>query len=1015
MATRELSWDDVGAPVEAAPAAPAAQAPTNDFDTEWDALGTPVEMPAEPEGPTLESFGLPMATSRDEAISGLRTLTQRRAPPNIVREYLQQSGLELSPENETFLDEAYPQMLERGGEDPLNVRWEAVEPEQPEQPQGPSPVMDAPFSVMGIPMSLRGLSPATWEGLKSSALFGFGDELQGFSGAVGNKLGTALGLNDSTADFGDIYDQIVQEARQERDQAWEDDPLGYSLGFLPGLLTGGGAISAGVRGLAPNLGRYGHSAAVGAGEGAISGAGSADDSENVLNRLDDAALWGVVGGALGPVGDVAVRAAGRPISAAFNRVVRGGSPDSGLEALSRRTELDPEQMRAAAEEMRAGGVDPRLVDVVDEEARTVLRQATTAPTPARREVARHAEAVEANFPGRVAEQAERIGPAGDRRTAGDIERTIVGTPDELGERDVVMGQMMDPIRQERLPITDEMKMVLGSDEGQAALRGAMRLMTDFEEREAVKRVLAAARKAARGPTDPEDAFRAEVKGWDDLPDALKDAYRAQRPDLAPSDPFEGLDITVDTADKFARAMKGAATRTPGLERVANEFSRVVRNSARQAYPQYDEALKAYEAASGVAEAAAGRGRFENTDFLTSRPDDFAAATSRASTEPGAVNVAIGTEQVRPSPLSPELSDEATIDWMEGRGMAGFSAQGRLDPDEQRVHDLIIQDILASGEDVTGSTYYRGMSMTPEQLDDFINNPVASRRAVSYAFDEELAADFASAGSGRVGVLMEVVMGDGTRAKTLANTDVVDEVVTGPGTYNIIDVESMGPDSFRIKAEFVPDPLPTREITEPTVSERDALRARARDDTQARALEGSGQGAEPLARQMAHGDLQRQRTETLIGPEEAERVRAGMAAETARLDNTRSIDPRAGTRMRAEARRLDGFEQATEAAMAAGTGNKWWLARIADRWLRQGGIRNVDAERLARDAINENPERLEAAISYLERRGMHRENARRFMQILGASLAGRAGPSDDTPNAPRPPANSVRAIYRESGR
>src|SRR5690606_8017475 len=133
-----------------------------------------------------------------------------------------------------------------------------------------------------------------------------------------------------------------------------------------------------------------------------------------------------------------------------------------------------------------------------------------------------------------------------------------------------------------------------------------------------------------------------------------------------------------------------------------------------------------------------------------------------------------------------------------------------------------------------------------------------------------------------------------------------------------------------------------------------------------------------------------------GPETAERVRAGMAAETARLDNTRVIDPRVGTRMRAEARRLDGFEQATEAAMAAGTGNKWWLARIADRWLRQGGIRNVDAERLARDAINENPERLEAAISYLERRGMHRENARRFMQILGASLAGRAGPTADTP-------------------
>jgi hypothetical protein len=119
----------------------------------------------------------------------------------------------------------------------------------------------------------------------------------------------------------------------------------------------------------------------------------------------------------------------------------------------------------------------------------------------------------------------------DPQTARELERQIRGDKNLGGDNEagVLMGEAMEPLRGRSILVDDSIKAVLATREGQAALRGAEGLMTDPAEREMARKLLAAARKAAKGPADPEDAFRAEVKDWDALPDAVKDALPRAAP------------------------------------------------------------------------------------------------------------------------------------------------------------------------------------------------------------------------------------------------------------------------------------------------------------------------------------------------------------------------------------------------------------------------------------------------------------------------------------------------------
>lgn len=669
-----------------------------------------------------------------------------------------------------------------------------------------------------------GAGSAAWSGLKSGALMGFDDEWQAGWGAAGNKLGTLLGLNASTASLPEIYDAILKQNRQRKDAAYQDNPLAYGAGFVPGTLMSAFALPGARAAQAETLmGRLGQAGAQGAQAGAISGAGNAEDG--FWNRMAGAAEGGLIGGPMGvlsyPISRLVSNLAGR----GYRALRPDAGPDSGLDVLAARAPQDVEALRAGT---------GRLVDRVDESGRGVIRDAASKMTPGRDAVTRHADQVYSGAQDRVADVARReLTP--NPQTARQLERQIRGDKNLGGDNEagILMGQEMEPLRSRTINVDDNMKAVLSTREGQAALRAAEGLMTDPAERAQARAMLAAARKAAKGPVDPEDAFRAEVKGWDELPDAVKDAYRQQRPDLlGAGDPFAGVTLSLDLADKFSRAMRGRAASTPGLERVAEQFAQTVRGSARQQVPEYDAALNAYQGSQRVADAAAGTGPFEESKFLSTPADTYAASVGMASRQPAAAPV------------------------------------------------------------------------------------------------------------------------DG----------------------------------------------------QPTVSEIDALIRRARDEIVDRATSGAGQNAGATARQIAFGGGesgagQAARSRALLGEERANRLAQGMEQEVNRVRNTEFIDPRRGsqTHGRGQDAIVDGFADAL-----AATTSKWSAIHTATKWLRQGGIKGVDAERLARDAISEDPARINAAIDYLASRGMARARAERFVNIYGATLAGRVGGASvgDGETAPR---------------
>lgn len=667
------------------------------------------------------------------------------------------------------------------------------------------------------PREAVGAGSAAWSGLKSGALMGFDDELQAGAGAVGNVIGSTLGLNNSTASLAEIYAKLVAEARGQKDNAYEDSPIAYGAGYVPGALMS--AFLTRGRGPASGtlMGKLGQGAMEGMRQGAITGAGNAGSGvEDTLAGAVEGGAWGAPLGALAvPVGMAVGNVAGR-----VGRAVRPtSSAENGLDALALRAPQsadDITRMRGEVDRFEQAGVPARLVDVVDERGRGVIRDAAGKMDGGRDVVSRHADDVYSSMQDRVAQQArDVIDP--NPQTSRQLERQIRGDAKLGGEDDagVLMGQQMEPLRGRVIQVDDDMKAVLGTREGQAALRAAEGLMTEPADRAAARKLMAAAKEHAKGPVDVDALLRKEVPGWDDMPDVIKQAYLKERPDLAEvGDAFAETPLTLDLADKFARAMRGRAAKTPGLERVARDFSNTVRQSARNQVPEYDEALTTYAASQRVADAAEGTAgtRYENSGFMSAPADTY--------------------------------------------------------------------------REVVG-----GAAATP---------PV-----------------------------------------------------------------------------------------EGGVSEVQALARRARDEIADTARSKGGQNAPGVARTIARGSAQQERSTALLGPERAGRLQQGMEAEVNRLDNTRFIDSRVGSQStpRAMDAIVDGFG---EAVANAATGGKWGVIRTAGKWLKQGGIKGVDAERLARDSISEDPARVRAAIDYLEQKGMKRERAERFVGFYGSALAGRAG-------------------------
>lgn len=698
------------------------------------------------------------------------------------------------------------------GFDPLPTDLPYGEGEQGTVAQDDTPLLDDEKVTDNAPQISAG--GAAWRGLQSNALLGFDDELQGAAGAVGNKVGQILGLNDTEIPMSEVYKQIRDKARDEKDAAFDQHMLAYGAGALPGLIISAPVIGGRVAQGETALRTAGNLAAAGARQGAVSGAGNSEDELGV-GTIGDMAEGAAIGGIAAPVAAPVVNGLARVGSGVRNALFPNNTLNSGLEVLSRSAPQDATAMRAASDEMVRAGVSPRLMDVVDESGRGAIRSAGSRMTPAREELARHADQVYASAQGRVSRQA--------RNAISTAPGTARGLGRTIADEQANLGPVFDSVRDQPVAITPEMIQAFSTAEGRSALRAISKWM-EPEDAAALNEFTRAVQRSGGG--DPDAAIRSQFPGdWDALPEAVKASIRTQMG--IPADPFAGSPLTVDIVDKFARVLNHRAKDIPALQRVAQQYSDIVRAPARQQYPDYDEALNTFAANARVGEAASGTGRFEGTDFLSTPSDEYAANIATARTQPQSV----------PGP------------------------QGQ-----------------------------------------------------------------------------------------------------------------------------------------PTVSEADAIRMRARDDIVDRATGGSGAQAMSVARQISRGDDQALRNRALLGDNGAEALERGMAAEVRRVDNTRYVDPRTGSQT--AGREQDLGEVAGDAVLNGASGGKWAAVRAATQFIRQAGIRGVDSERLVRDAMD--PQRTAAAIDFLEQRGLDRERARSLMRSIAATVGGRAGgaASYDKPEGPR---------------
>lgn len=351
-----------------------------------------------------------------------------------------------------------------------------------------------------------------------------------------------------------------------------------------------------------NAGRV---SAAGAATGAIAGAG--DTEGGLQERGQNALTGGTVGAVLAPV----VGAAARPvlrtaISAAkpVGRLLASGAnalgvpgarqvaerltPNALREGLDRFAERVPQSglddRMAALQDL---GIEPTLVDLIDDSGRGTMRALSTRQTPARQAAREFADERATGLQDRISKQA--------RRTVSDDARTPMEMTDELTAR---RGRQ--------------------ADEAFGAVRGDM-ISPD-------RGVLEALRTPAMRPAIDEAITSALNRGDNDTAALLKNLT---------DDALEyGADakITVGMADRIARSLNG---RAQALQRAGNNdaasaqfaLAERLRGGARTQSPGYDTALRQFSDESGKIDAVA-----LGEQFMTMEADQFANAVAKLSPE-----------------------------------------------------------------------------------------------------------------------------------------------------------------------------------------------------------------------------------------------------------------------------------------------------------------------------------------------------------------------------------------------
>jgi hypothetical protein len=546
-----------------------------------------------------------------------------------------------------------------------------------------------------------------------------GDELAAGLGTFGNVLtgqikpdyeGTnPLGMSPLLKGIGNDFGNQLAVQRGIEDNFTARRPVTAAVlqttGTIPTLFVPGGAPAQATTrtGVVVNT----------AGNAALqAGASGLLDRGSYQERAGQGTVNALVGGGLGAgLGTVLTRAP---------KGARVRNP--GIDKAQKRARQDPAAMRAKQAEYRAAGIDPALVDVVDDSGRAVVRATASKMTPARQATTDFAEGRAVNLPDRIGGQARRY-ISSDPRTPDAIRGEIAAT------RSAQANQQFGAVRDTEISLDPDTVMALRSPRGRAEIKNAA--------------------DAALNSLDP-----AEREVGARLNRLASDALDAPGETRITVGMAQQISKTLQDAAERARGPMGAATNDT---RLFTGLSSAIRGNARTQVPGYDEALKGYEVNSGLIEATTVGQTFTKPgatdEFVASvgkmSPDqlDVARAGARRSLEaaaggenpataPGfARRYSVGAEPAARTNalIGPERGGEfrnaLRLEERAVRNAADIAPRGGSQTSLRDADNEVVDGVVSVGKKVitggwrsaiveTGMNYWRSRGFKPKEAEEF---------------------------------------------------------------------------------------------------------------------------------------------------------------------------------------------------------------------------------------------------------------------------------------------------------
>jgi len=499
-------------------------------------------------------------------------------------------------------------------------------------------------------------------GIADAATFGLSDEITaGLNTLAPLDRGTRGGWN---GDWGGAYRQNLDLMRGIDEADAEQMPLTRGAGQLVGAVGGGvgtARLAPQILRQAPRLARSAplvdrvvrggqNAARLAAGGGAAGAAYGFGSSEGDLGeRAGDTVQGGVLGAVAAPVVGAAARPVINNVLAPAGRVIarpiaalgeRFGVPgaaeasrrlapnvlEGAVDRYGARFNPDAGVLTQRADELEALGVQPRLINLVDDARAGTFRALNTRDTGAREVASRLPETMRRNLPARVRQMA---------------------------------GEEISQETRPTLDVIDELSATrrANAQEGMADF-GGQQVRLNENAVQAVRSDMA--RNAIR-----EAAVRAQA--------SLDPAERAaagrlnQLADMALDNP-SGAAMTVREAQDVSAALNAAAagafrSQTPANGPVLRDLGRAIRESARQSSEGYDNWLRQYADDSQLMEAAT-TGR----NFVQAAPDPI----SERSTD------AFIRQATNATPPEMNVQRAAARQAMEAQGSGPTGARGVLE-------------------------------------------------------------------------------------------------------------------------------------------------------------------------------------------------------------------------------------------------------------------------------------------------------------------------------------------------